>query len=135
MTPSLRTARTCTTATILFTAFALYSATISYWLALPGLYAATVLWCCANRARADHRRILAEHEHARRAGAYPSTELPAPCCQFWTHSDGTVHGPDCTRPPLARRDRYRLSASDAAVFQQLAARIDLPGPNDRSSAA
>ncbi|MFG2372584.1 hypothetical protein ACGFY9_14035 [Streptomyces sp. NPDC048504] len=134
MTPSLRTARTCTTATILLTAFALYSATISYWLALPGLYAATVLWCCANRARADHRRILARHGQVQRAAAGPA-ELPPPCCQFWTHSNGVVHGPDCTRPPLARRDRYRLSAHDEAVFQQLAARIDLSGPNDRSSAA
>lgn len=134
MTPSLRTARTCTAGVAACTGLALFSATITPWLAAPGLYAAIVAACCALNAYADHRRILARHAREQRAVAGPA-ELPQPCCQFWTHSNGVVHGADCTRPPLARRDRYRLSAADAAVFQQLAARIDLPGPNDRSSAA
>lgn len=134
MTPSLRTAHACHTTALFFTTIATYSATISYWYAIPGLYVATLAWWCGTRAHADHRRILARREREQRAAAGPA-ELPPPCCQFWTNSDGEVHGPDCTRPPLARRDRYRLSAADQAVFQQLAARIDLPGPNDRSSAA
>jgi hypothetical protein len=134
MTPSLRTAHTCTTATILSLATAIYGATISYWLTIPGLWVGTLAWWCAIRAYEDHQQILARHGQEQRAATGPA-ELPPPCCQFWTHSNGVVHGPDCTRPPLARRDRYRLSAADQAVFQQLAARIDLPGPNDRSSAA
>jgi hypothetical protein len=134
MTPSLRTARACQTAALFSTSIAIYSATISLWYAIPGLYVATLAWWCGNRAHADHRRILARHAQERRPVAGPA-ELPVPCCQFWTHSNGVVHGADCTRPPLARRDGYRLSAADQAVFQQLAARIDLPGPNDRSSAA
>nr|WP_257101469.1 hypothetical protein [Streptomyces sp. alain-838] len=28
--------------------------------------------------------------------------MPVPCCAFWQHSDGAVHGPRCTRPTAAR---------------------------------
>lgn len=134
MTPSLRTARACHTIAVLFASIGIYAATINPWAAIPGAYAAIFFWYCGCRAHDHHHRILARHGQEQRAATGPA-ELPPLCCQFWTNSNGVVHGPDCTRPPLARRDRYRLTAADQAVFQQLATRIDLPGPNDRSSAA
>ncbi|MFG2780792.1 hypothetical protein ACGFY7_23430 [Streptomyces prunicolor] len=127
MTPALRTARTCTAAVVLCLGTAIYGATISYWLALPGLYVGAIAWWCASRARADHRRILARHGQEQRAAAAPA-EPPPPCCQFWVHSDGEVHGPGCRRPVLPRRDTYRLDDADRRAFEEITAHH-----NDRSA--
>ena len=128
MTTALRTARTCTAAVILSACAAAYGATISPWLILPGTYVGAIAWWCASRAYDSHRRTVARHQQEQRAVAGPA-ELPPPCCQFWVHSDGEVHGPDCTRPPLARRDRYRLSPGERDAFAEITAHYD-----DRSAA-
>ncbi|MEU0207386.1 hypothetical protein [Streptomyces canus] len=78
------------------------------------------------------RKVRERHEQARRAARLDDqtlAEVPAPCCQFWKHSEGRAHGPDCTRPPLARRDTYRLTPTEQAVFEELTAGFD-----DRSAA-
>ncbi|WP_416476181.1 hypothetical protein [Streptomyces sp. LKA04] len=100
MTPSLRTARGCRAAAVLLLAAAWYAGSHHPWLAVPGLYAAGVMAWCAAREGAEHRRRTAL---ARRAEllARPDAGRPLaldPCCAFWRHSDGAVHGPDCTRP-------------------------------------
>ncbi|RDD90443.1 hypothetical protein [Streptomyces parvulus] len=104
MTPSLRTARGCRAAAVLLLAAAWYAGSHHPWLAVPGLYAAGVMAWCAAREGAEHRRRTAL---ARRAEllARPNAGRPLaldPCCAFWRHSDGAVHGPDCTRPAAAR---------------------------------
>ncbi|MFF8093166.1 hypothetical protein [Streptomyces sp. NPDC016675] len=105
MTPSLRTARACRAATVLLLVAAGYAATHHPWLALPGLYAAAVFAWCAARARTEHRRRLVRAQRAERL-ARPRSPQPLgavlqPCCAFWRHSDGMVHGPECTRPAAA----------------------------------
>lgn len=77
-------------------------------------------------------KVRERHEQARRAALLDDetlAEVPPPCCSFWRHSEGKVHGPDCTRPPLARRDTYRLTETELAAFEELAAGFD-----DRSAA-
>ncbi|MFC8871071.1 hypothetical protein ACFUAC_26020 [Streptomyces sp. NPDC057148] len=105
MTPSLRTARACRAAAVLLLAAAGYAATHHPWLAVPGLYAAAVFAWCAARARTEHRLRLARVQRAERL-ARPRSRRPlvalAPCCAFWQHSYGAVHGPECTRPAAAR---------------------------------
>ncbi|MGW8064027.1 hypothetical protein ACVV2G_17550 [Streptomyces ziwulingensis] len=106
MIPSLRTARACGAAAALLLLAAGYAATHHPWLALPGLYAAAVFAWCAARARTEHRRRIARARRAERL-ARPRVRQPLgavlqPCCAFWQHSDGGVHGPECTRPAAAR---------------------------------
>lgn len=51
---------------------------------------------------------------------------PVPCCSFWRHSDGAVHGPDCSRPPAERfvhRD-VRLTDAERAAFAEITRRYD-----------
>lgn len=129
MTPSLRTARTCTAAVVLSACAAAYGATVSPWLILPGTYVGAIAWWCASRAYDTHRQILARHGQEQRAAAAPA-ELPLPCCSFWKHSDGEVHGPGCTRPRpvLPRRDTYRLTLAERAAFDEITAHH-----NDRSA--
>lgn len=106
MTPSLRTARACRAAAVLLLTSAGYAATHHPWLAVPGLCSAGLLACCAARARSEHRRRVVRAQRAERL-ARPRSAVPllgvlAPCCAFWQHSDGAVHGPGCTRPAGAR---------------------------------
>ncbi|MFI5852943.1 hypothetical protein [Streptomyces parvulus] len=115
MTPSLRTARGCRAAAVLLLAAAWYAGSHHPWLAVPGLYAAGVMAWCAAREGAEHRRRTAL---ARRAEllARPDAGRPLaldPCCAFWRHSDGAVHGPDCTRPAAAR---FSLGAGCCEVW-------------------
>ncbi|WP_262058553.1 hypothetical protein [Streptomyces sp. STR69] len=127
MTPALRTARTCTAAAILSACAAAYGATVSPLLILPGTYVGAIAYWCASRAYDTHRQILARHVQEQRAAAGPA-ELPSPCCQFWLHSDGEVHGPGCKRPVLPRRDTYRLDYADRRAFEEITAHL-----NDRSA--
>ncbi|MFJ4331090.1 hypothetical protein [Streptomyces sp. NPDC088935] len=106
MTPSLRTARACHAAAALLVAAAAYAATRHSWLALPGLYTAAVFAWCAAREGAEHRRRVARARRAellaRPAGqADPFAHGLEPCCAFWRHSDGVVHGPECLGPAAA----------------------------------
>ncbi|WP_108989788.1 hypothetical protein [Streptomyces coelicoflavus] len=102
MTPSLRTARACRAAAVLLLAAAGYAATRHPLLALPGLYAAAVFAWCAAREGALHRRGVAlavRAEYLARPGVrQPLGSGLEPCCAFWRHADGVVHGPECTGP-------------------------------------
>ncbi|WP_395571722.1 hypothetical protein [Streptomyces sp. BK79] len=106
MTPSLRTARACRAAAVLLVFCALYAATHHPWLAVPGLYAAAVFAWCGARARTEHRRRVVRAQRAERlarsAAACSPLTVPRPCCAFWRHTGGAVHGPECTRPAAAR---------------------------------
>lgn len=102
MTPHLRYARGLTAAAILSSATAAYLATTStpLW-SLPVVYIAALLAWCGQRDYAAHRRVLVEHELARRA-LYseqldvPTAELNAACCTEGFVSQGTVHEATCT---------------------------------------
>lgn len=98
MTPHLRYARGLTAAATLSSGTAAYLATTStpLW-SLPAVYVAALLAWCAQREYAFHRRILVGHEQARRAAYGQELDEPVPCCSFWEHSDGAVHGPGCER--------------------------------------
>ncbi|MER7930518.1 hypothetical protein ABTY96_46670 [Streptomyces sp. NPDC096057] len=125
MTPALRTARTFTALVVLSASATAYGATVSPWLILPGTCVGAIAWWCADHAYDTHRQILARHGQEQRAAAGPA-ELPLPCCSFWRHSDGAVHGPGCARPPLARRDTYRLDDADRRALEEIAAPYDVP---------
>jgi hypothetical protein len=68
VTRSLIYARASLTAAIALFAAGLYTVARSGtpWLVLPGLYSSAVFAALAGRCYTDHRRILAEHEEARR---------------------------------------------------------------------
>lgn len=124
MTRHLRTARACQAATVAFATCGLYGASIHPVLALPGLASAAVFAVCSVSYLGQHREIVAKHEAARRAAAETPSDMPPPCCTIWFESVGAYHGEDCTRPPDARRDDYRLDAGSRAVFEEIAARHD-----------
>lgn len=119
MPHALRVARTCTAAVVLSAAAAAYGATISPWLIIPGAYVGAIAWWCADHAYDTHRQ-------EQRAAGVPEPSVP--CCSFWRHSDGKVHGPDCRRPVLPRRDTYRLTPAERAAFDEITAHH-----NDRST--
>lgn len=105
MTNSRRDSRICLALTLLSTAAGIYFAARPSWLCVISFYAAALLGWVTARLNADHHRQLADHERARRAALLDSealANLPMPCCSFWVHSEGEVHGPDCTRPAAAR---------------------------------
>ncbi|MFF7949100.1 hypothetical protein [Streptomyces griseorubiginosus] len=54
---------------------------------------------------------------------------PPTCCQISKHSNGQAHGAGCTRPPLPRRDTYRLTETERDAFEEITAGFD-----DRSAA-
>lgn len=97
MTPALRTARGLALAAAAATICAVYlGITAAWWMPAISLYAAAFLAWCAHRSYAHHRRILTDHEHARRA-ARLEVELHTPCCEIGDHSDGKAHSWDCRR--------------------------------------
>lgn len=107
MTNSLRDARICLALSALSTAAGICFAVHGSWWWVLTTYVALLLAWCERCLRADHRRQLARHKQARRAAILDSeapADLPDPCCSFWGHSGGEVHGPDCTRPAAARLD-------------------------------
>ncbi|MFC9288206.1 hypothetical protein [Streptomyces sp. NPDC057052] len=91
--------------------------------AAPSLLAADAVCRCA------HHRARAEARRAARLEAGEQVRPLTPCCPFWKHSDGRVHGPGCTRPPLPRRDTYRLDDAGRAAFEEIVRHY-----NDRSAA-
>ncbi|WAL93950.1 hypothetical protein [Streptomyces sp. Je 1-369] len=104
MTHYLRRARGLTAGATLSSGTAAYLATTNtpLW-AVPVVYVAAVLAWSAQRDYGNHRRVLVEHEQARRAACQGADPL-VPCCSVWRHSGGTVHGPDCTLPPDTEPD-------------------------------
>lgn len=133
MTESHRDARLCLAGAALCTASGIYFAVQPSWLCVLGFYGALVLGYCQRRLVADHRRQSKRREQARRAAildetALKAADVPIPCCSYWRHSEGKVHGPDCTRPPLPRRDTARLTRSERTAFEEITSR-------DKDSAA
>ncbi|MEV3857763.1 hypothetical protein AB0J38_25985 [Streptomyces sp. NPDC050095] len=99
MTPALRTARTLTAAATALGTGAVYLAvTVAWWAVLPGLYVAVFLAWCAACEYGHHRRILAEHERARRAAHAAELDAVGSCCRLAELSGGYAHR-RCTRPP------------------------------------
>ncbi|MGW3135937.1 hypothetical protein [Streptomyces sp. NPDC001139] len=124
-------ARGCLLTAVAFTTVAAVFVWHERWTAAVILaYVALVLALLACGINHHDRTIRARHERARRAAAVDARTLPAPtpCCSFWLHSDGEIHGPDCARPPLPRRDG-RLDERERAVFEEITAHFD-----DRSAA-
>lgn len=80
---------------------------------VPSLLAADAV------CRRAHRGARAEAQHAARLEAGEQVRPLTPCCPLWKHSDGQAHGPGCTRPPLPRRDTYRLDHADRAAFDEI----------------
>ncbi|MGV9559586.1 hypothetical protein [Streptomyces sp. NPDC003401] len=130
MTRHLVTARTCR-------ALALTELAAAAWLLVhhEWLLGVLVAWAAPSLLAADavcrwaHRRARAEARRAARLEAGEQVRPLAPCCPFWKHSDGQVHGPGCTRPPLPRRDTYRLDDADRDAFDEIVRHY-----NDRSAA-
>ncbi|MEU8652482.1 hypothetical protein [Streptomyces sp. NPDC048737] len=91
--------------------------------AAPSLLAADAVCRCA------HHRARAQAQRAARLEAGEQVRPLTPCCPFWKHSDGQAHGPGCTRPPLPRRDTYRLDDAGRAAFDEIVRHY-----NDRSAA-
>ncbi|MCQ9131831.1 MULTISPECIES: hypothetical protein [Streptomyces] len=84
-----------------------------------------VVWAAPSLLVADavcrgaHHRARAEARRAAQLEAGEQVRPLTPCCRFWERSGGQVHGPDCTRPPLPRRDTYRLDDGDRAAFHEI----------------
>lgn len=70
-------------------------------------YLAVIAVVIAGGSEHHDRTIRDQHDRAREAAGLDDKTLaaPPPCCSFWLHSDGQVHGPDCARPPLPRREK------------------------------
>lgn len=104
------------------TAGVAWAASQHHWYLAGGLaYGAFYL---AFLSAGGNRIVRTQHEQARRAAALDDqtlAEVPTPCCSFWRHSEGKVHGPDCTRPPLPRRDTIQLTDREQAAFEEIAA--------------
>jgi hypothetical protein len=120
-------AHACTAAAVLLTAAACYAAVIDAgWPALGSISTAVVFaWSariCHTQAR--HERAVQQRLERLNDGRAPVEPL-LPCCSFWLHSDGEVHGPDCPRPPAARTT---LTLAEQLAFAQITAAF-----NDKNS--
>jgi hypothetical protein len=120
-----RTATTLHLGALALATCAAWSAWKHQWLPAAGLAYGAFLLACLAAARNQHdRAVRTRHEQARRAAALDDqtlADVPVPCCSFWRHSEGKVHGPGCTRPPLPRRDTIRLTDREQAVFEEIVA--------------
>jgi len=126
----LAVAWTCRAVAVLELVAAIWLATHTHWwIAALTVSTAPGLFLVDALCRRAHHRARAK---AQRTTQLKRGETPAPlvpCCQFWLHSDGEVHGPGCTRPSLPRRDTYRLDPGGRAAFEEITRRYD-----DRSTA-
>ena len=100
-------------------------------LAILTVWAAPSLIAVDALCRRAHHRARAEAQRTARLEAGETVPPLVPCCSFWRNSVGQVHGPDCTRPaaartrpPLPRRDRYRLDDTSRTTFNEIAAHYD-----------
>ncbi|MYT70908.1 MULTISPECIES: hypothetical protein [unclassified Streptomyces] len=121
MTPALRTARALTAAAVLTTATAAWlAATNAVWWAVAVGYVTALLAYCAQRSRADHHRILAAHDRARRLATGELIDDGLPCCSLWTLSAGEVHGPGCLRPHDPDAELQNACCTEGFVSRGLA---------------
>ncbi|MFF7259502.1 hypothetical protein ACFZCL_04300 [Streptomyces sp. NPDC008159] len=119
-------AHACTAAAVLFTAAACYAAVNDAgWPALGSIYTAVFFTWSARRCHTQARHERAVELRLQRLNDRPAPVEPlAPCCSFWLHSDGEVHGPHCTRPYDART---RLTAYEEQEFHRIASALQTPG--------
>lgn len=132
MTPRRRTALACYAGAALLATGAAYTGHHGHAVPTVGLvYGVLTLAWCGRRDTVVDRRERALMQRAERAARPAPPPPPAPCCSFWQHSDGAIHGPDCPRPAAARtpRDGAPLDAHERAVIADLEAHYD-----DRSAA-
>lgn len=140
MTPAQRTALACRLASIAAAGAAIWMGMRHAWVLVGALaWGACFLVFLGGRFQAVHFADRVRHERARRAAHTDPVRLarPFPCCSFWKHSDGTVHGPDCTRPPEARygtRNGRPLDAEEMAAFDAITSSLDQAGHDPRSAA-
>ncbi|MEU0671331.1 hypothetical protein ABZ330_00265 [Streptomyces sp. NPDC006172] len=122
-----RTAYTARAVGIILAAASAWLVNVAWPFAVVAVYVAAVcLWVDRSYTRLDRRERARAQRPAEDDGR---VEVPVPCCSFWANSDGQVHGPDCTRPVLPRRDTYRLDDAGRAAFEEITAHFD-----DRSAA-
>lgn len=108
MTTSRRDALICGALALAFAAVGIHFALQPSWWCVPPFYIAVLLIWCERHLTADHHRQLRAHDRARCSARVDSLRVrladdierqraALPCCSFFVHSDGEVHGPDCTR--------------------------------------
>ncbi|MFJ4711924.1 hypothetical protein [Streptomyces sp. NPDC088785] len=120
MTPAIRTARALTAVALLALASTVYlAATGGVGWAATVAYVTALLAYCAQRSRADHRRILAAHERARRLAEGELIDDGLPCCGLWGLSEGEVHGPGCLRPHDPDAELQAACCTDAFISRGL----------------
>jgi hypothetical protein len=96
MTTHQRYARALTITAVLLSASTITAAVHRQPLPAAALaYGAALFVWGARREYAAHRRVLEEHEWARRAALGQQPPPLDPCCALYRHS-GTVHAPNCT---------------------------------------
>ncbi|MFI1723890.1 hypothetical protein [Streptomyces sp. NPDC020489] len=140
MTAWQRAALSCRLTALSASIGAVWLSTHDNWIPAASLcWGALVLAVVGGRCQHAHLFDQARHERARRAAAADSKTLnvPIPCCSYWRHSGGTVHGPDCARPPEARyvmRNGQPLDEVERAAFDAITASLDLPGHDKRGAA-
>lgn len=92
------------------------------WIAAATLVTACCLAWNARRCYEQARRErMVEQRLERLNDDTVLVELPPPCCSFWQHSDGEVHGPDCTRPTTT------LTHAEERAFAEITAALHQPG--------
>lgn len=97
MTTSLRYAHATTTLAVLAAAGATRLATLGQWLPAAGLAYTTLFFAwLAAREYANHKRVLAEHDWARRCALGQNPPPLTPCCRLGHASRGAAHDHRCT---------------------------------------
>ncbi|MER6784097.1 hypothetical protein ABT330_05465 [Streptomyces sp. NPDC000658] len=120
MTRHLALARACRALALTELATAAWLLARHEWLlGILVVWAAPSLLAADGLCRRAHHRTRAEAQRAAQLRAGEQIRPLTPCCPFWKHSDGQVHGSGCTRPPLPRRDTYRLDDTGRAAFDEI----------------
>ncbi len=111
MTTSLRYAHATTTAAVLATAGATWLAATERWLPAAGLaYSVAFFAWLAAREYANHKRVLLEHEWARRHALGQNPPPLTPCCRLGHASRGAAHDDRCTDLSTRQHDHPESAA-------------------------
>lgn len=128
MNSALWYARATLLAAATLAATAIYTGCRAWWIPAAVLtYGAAFLIAYTGRLHDDYRRQRADAVHAERAARpHAPCPPPLPCCSFWHHSGGQVHGPACSRPPAARAGCKGVLLTDREwnAFQQITDHYD-----------